>query len=218
MPGAAQPFYGAIAFECERPALRQCERELCRVCEIPFVIDSLPVPRIPAKVTHQHGDGCGKPACGLKLDDGAEDESVGVFLIQRSFQLCDDAESGAVSLPGYQNSDELCADFRQAQLVERVCLLNGLRLIDSLLLEFDADAHLQNARKSHLELDRVALANDFVLVELDAICVACDPARRLAPRPRVLALELETSRRALQVLELELSDEWRCRSRRTNKR
>src|SRR6185295_11323406 len=122
MPGAAQSLDGAIAFERERPALGECERELCRVCKIPFVVDSLPVPRIPAKVTHQHGNGGDEPACGLKLDDGAENEGVGVFLIQRSFQLCDETESGTIVLSGYQNRDDLCADFRQAQLVESVRL------------------------------------------------------------------------------------------------
>src|SRR5688572_32977364 len=124
MPGAAQSLDGAIAFERERPALGQCERELCRVREIPFVVDSFAVLRIAAKVMCQHGDGGGEPACGLKLDDGAENESVGVLLIEWSFHLCDDAEAGAVSLPGYQHGDEFCADFRQAQLVESVGLLN----------------------------------------------------------------------------------------------
>src|SRR5690606_18393501 len=86
-------------------------------------------------------------------------------------------------------------------------LLDGGRIIEPFLLELDADAHLDGVRQTHLQLKCVALANDGVLVELQAIGPAGNLPRRLVPRPRILALELVHSRLALEVLQLELADE-----------
>src|SRR5690606_24401902 len=96
------------------------------------------------------------------------------------------------------------------QLAKSIGFRNYGRLVQPLFFELGPDAHLDGVREPHLQFDRMALPNDSILVELQAARPTRDLARRLVPRPGVLALELEAPRLTFKVLEFELADKRFC--------
>ena len=100
-------------------------------------------------------------------------------------------------------------DRAEREVAECVGLRERVSSGDPFLLELDTAAQLEEVRESALQFERVAPARDRILID-DVVtdASAFDPTRRLTPRPRVLALELElTEAGAVQRLELELPDD-----------
>src|SRR5690606_36055127 len=90
------------------------------------------------------------------------------FLVDRSFELRNQPQPAAISLSWRDHDNNLGAYLSEVEASEVISLLDGGRIIEPFLLELDADAHLDGVRQTHLQLERVALANDGVLVELEA--------------------------------------------------
>jgi hypothetical protein len=142
-----------------------------------------------------------------RIETGTENEVVRLLLIHWPLDLRHDAQASAIAVSRRENRDDFGAHLRELQIVEVVRLLDGFGLVEPLLLEFDPDAHLEKVRESHLQFERMARANDRILIDFDTVlAVAFDLPRRVAPRPGVLTLKLEGARGAFQRLELELAD------------